>query len=70
MAEPELGGRGARGSPLALGFLDVRHDGITAEVEVERVTPATEDRLPKYMGQPTQYAAADGARLSISPCWT
>lgn len=25
----------------------------------------TRDRAPKYMGQPTQYAAADGARLSI-----
>ena len=25
----------------------------------------TRERAPKYMGQPTQYAAADGARLSI-----
>ncbi|MGW5216169.1 hypothetical protein ACWEQO_34465 [Streptomyces sp. NPDC004051] len=64
-AEPELGGRLQRGSPLALGYLDVRHDGITAELKVERNTPVTRDRAPKYMGQPTQYAAADGARLSI-----
>ncbi|MGW1987886.1 hypothetical protein ACWCPJ_36465 [Streptomyces collinus] len=64
-AEPELGGRLERGSPLALGFLDVRHDGITAELKVERKTPVTEESAPKYMGQPTQYAAADGARLSI-----
>ncbi|MFC5156026.1 hypothetical protein [Streptomyces amakusaensis] len=64
-AEPELGGRLERGSPLALGYLDVRHDGITAELKVERTTPVTQERSPKYMGQPTQYAAADGARLSI-----
>ena len=65
MADPELGGRVERGSPLALGYLDVRHDGITAELKVERQSPVTKARAPKYMGQPTQYAAADGARLSI-----
>lgn len=65
LAEPELGGRLERGSPLALGFLDVRHDGITAELKVERRTPVSKTTAPKYMGQPTQYASADGARLSI-----
>lgn len=65
MGDPDLGGRAERGSPLALGYLDVRHDGITAELKVERQTPVTKERAPKYMGQPTQYAAADGARLSI-----
>jgi hypothetical protein len=64
-AEPELGGRLERGSRLALGFLDVRHDGIMAELKVERITPVSGSTAPKYMGQPTQYAAADGARLSI-----
>lgn len=63
--DPELGGRVERGSPLALGFLDVRHDGITAELKVERKTPVTRERATKYIGQPTQYAGADGARLSI-----
>jgi hypothetical protein len=63
--DPELGGRIERGSPLALGFLDVRHDEITAELKVERKAPVTRETAPKYMGQPTQYAAADGARLSI-----
>jgi hypothetical protein len=65
MADPELGGRLERGTPSALGYLDVRHDGITAELKVERRTPVTKETAPKYMGQPTQYAAADGARLSI-----
>jgi hypothetical protein len=65
LAEPELGGRLERGSRLGLGFLDVRHDKITAELKVERRTPVTRESAPKYMGQPTQYAAADGARLSI-----
>lgn len=63
--DPELGGRVERGSPLALGFLDVRHDGITAELKVERKTPVTRERATRYIGQPTQYAGADGARLSI-----
>lgn len=65
LAEPELDGRLNRGTPLALGFLDVRHDKVTAELKVERKTPVTRESAPKYMGQPTQYAAADGARLSI-----
>ena len=66
MADAELGGRVDRGSPLALGFLDVRHDGITAELKVERQTPVTEERAPKYMGsrpstrQPTEH----GCRFS------
>ncbi len=64
-ADPDLGGRMERGSPSALGYLDVRHDGITAELKVERTVPVTRDSAPKYLGQPTQYAAADGARLSI-----
>jgi hypothetical protein len=62
---PQLGGRLERGSPLALGYLDVRHDGITAELKVERKTPVTRESAPKYIGQPTQYAADDGAQLSI-----
>ncbi|GAB1811837.1 hypothetical protein [Mycobacterium sp. MUNTM1] len=65
LANPELGGRVERGNPLALGYLDVRHDGITAELKVERKTPVTRESAPKYVGQPTQYAAADGAQLSI-----
>jgi hypothetical protein len=64
MADPELGGRLERATALGLGYLDVRHDGITAELKVERNTPVTEVSAPKYMGQPTQYAAA-GARLSV-----
>ncbi|MEV4139872.1 hypothetical protein AB0J72_47900 [Dactylosporangium sp. NPDC049742] len=64
MKNHELGGRVERGTRLALGFVDVRHDGITAELKVSKtaVTPAN---ITKYIGQPTQYASADGARLSI-----
>lgn len=65
LADPELGGRVERGSPAALGYLDVRHDGITAELKVERADPVTRDSAPKYMGQATQYASANGTRLSI-----
>lgn len=64
-AEPELEGRLDRGTALGLGYLDVRHDGIVSELKVERRTPVTKQTAPKYMSQPTQYASADGARMSI-----
>jgi len=65
LADPTLEGRVERGTPLALGYLDTRHDGITAELKVARDQPVTPETAPKYIGQPTQYAAGDGTRLSI-----
>lgn len=65
LADPTLEGRVERGTPLGHGFLDTRHDGITAELKVARDQPVTPETATKYIGQPTQYAAADGARLSI-----
>jgi len=65
LADPTLEGRFERGTPLALGFLDTRHDGITAELKVARDQPVTPETATKYIGQPTQYAAADGTKLSI-----
>ncbi len=65
LADPELGGRVERGTRAALVFLDLRHDRVTAELKVEPRTAVTEERSPKYLGQPTQYATADGARLSL-----
>lgn len=65
LADPTLEGRVERGTPLGHGFLDTRHDGITAELKVARDQPVTPESATKYIGQPTQYAAADGARLSI-----
>lgn len=65
LADPTLEGRVERGTPLALGYLDTRHDGVTAELKVARDQPVTPETATKYIGQPTQYAAADGTRLSI-----
>jgi hypothetical protein len=65
LADPTLEGRVERGTPLGYGYLDTRHDGITAELKVARDQPVTPESSTKYIGQPTQYAAADGARLSI-----
>lgn len=65
LADPTLEGRVERGTALAHGYLDTRHDGITAELKVARDQPVTSQSATKYIGQPTQYAAADGARLSI-----
>lgn len=63
--DPTLEGRVERGSPLGLGYLDLRHDKITAELKVERYVPVTRTSAPRYMGQATQYAAADGRHMSI-----
>lgn len=65
LADPTLEGRVERGTPLGHGYLDTRHDGITAELKVARDQPVTPESATKYIGQPTQYAAADGARISI-----
>lgn len=65
LADPTLEGRVERGTAHALGFLDTRHDGITAELKVARGQPVTPESATKYIGQPTQYAAADGVRVSI-----
>lgn len=65
LADSTLEGRVERGTALGHGYLDTRHDGITAELKVARDQPVTPVSATKYIGQPTQYAAADGARLSI-----
>ena len=64
-SDPELEGRVRREVPIGLGYADIWHDGITAELKVERRRPVTKETAPKYMGQATQYASAGGARLSI-----
>jgi hypothetical protein len=65
LGDPALGGRLTRGDRAALGFLDLRHDGITAELKVERRRAVTVETSHRYLGQPTQYATGVSKRLSI-----
>lgn len=65
MADPQLEGRVERGVASGLGFNDLRHDGITAELKVEKLVPETKERSAKYISQTAQYASSDGARTSI-----
>jgi hypothetical protein len=65
LADPELEGRVERGKPSGLGYNDLRHDGITAELKVEKTVPETRERSAKYISQTSQYATSDGARVSI-----
>jgi hypothetical protein len=65
LGDPALGGRLTRGDRAALGFLDLRHDGITAELKVERRRAVTVQTSHRYLGQPTQYATGVSKRLSI-----
>jgi hypothetical protein len=62
--DPELSGRVERGAPTGLGYLDIRHDGITAKLKCERTSPADQKSAQRYVNQTVQYSA-DGARLSI-----
>ena len=50
LKDPELGARVERNQPLALGYLDVRHDGITAELKVERQVTVTPERAAEVYG--------------------
>ena len=63
-ADPRLGGRVQRVA-LAGGITDLVHDGIVAELKVEKSTPATIARADRYLGQPAQYSVDADARLSI-----
>ena len=64
-ADPALSGRLTRGDRAALGFVDLRHDGITAELKVERREAVQVETSHRYLGQPTQYATGGSKRLSI-----
>lgn len=65
LEDPELEGRIERGNAVGLGYNDLRHDGITAELKVEKTVPETKERSAKYISQTAQYASADGTRVSI-----
>ncbi|MFI1035223.1 hypothetical protein [Streptomyces sp. NPDC020951] len=63
--DPLLGGRVARATRQGLGITDVVHDGVTCELKVERRKAFDTERSRRYLGQPTQYAAAVQQQLSI-----
>jgi hypothetical protein len=65
--QSRLGAANVRtGTEVGGGEMDIVYlDTITAELKVERDTPATVDRAPSYLGQPAHYAAAAGEQLSI-----
>jgi hypothetical protein len=61
----ELGGRVQEHAWQGGGPTDVAHDGVVAELKVERSQPATLERAADYMSQATQYASAGQRQLSI-----
>jgi hypothetical protein len=62
---PELGGRVQEHAWQGGGPTDLAHDGVVAELKVERSQPATLERAANYMSQATQYASAGQRQLSI-----
>jgi hypothetical protein len=65
LQDPTLRGRLSRRDPIAGGFDDLMHDGIVAELKVEKRTPRSVEDCAKWVGQPAQYGAGVGSRLSI-----
>jgi hypothetical protein len=61
----ELGGRVTTHAWQGGGPTDLAHDGVVAELKVEKKTPVTLDRAADYLGQATQYASAGQRQLSI-----
>jgi hypothetical protein len=47
------------------GPTDLTHDGVVAELKVEKSTPVTVEGAARYMAQATQYASAGQRQLSI-----
>ena len=66
-AQSALGATNVRtGTDVGGGTMDIVYlDTLTAELKVERQTPATLERAHLYLGQPAQYAAGAGRQLSI-----
>ena len=62
---PELGGRVQKHAWQGGGPTDLVHDGVVAELKVERTQPATLERAADYMAQATQYASTGQRQLSI-----
>lgn len=62
---PELGGSVQEHAWQGGGPTDLAHDGVVAELKVERAQPATMERAADYMAQATQYASAGQRQLSI-----
>ncbi|HEX5763784.1 MAG TPA: hypothetical protein VFY04_11785 [Solirubrobacterales bacterium] len=61
----ELGGRVNEHAWQGGGATDLAHDGVVAELKVERTRPATLERARHYLAQTTQYASAGQRQLSI-----
>jgi len=62
---PELGGRVHEHAWQGGGPTDLAHDGVVAELKVERSQPATLERAGDYLSQATQYASAGQRQLSL-----
>jgi hypothetical protein len=61
----ELSGRVTEHAWQGGGPTDLAHDGVVAELKVEKTTPATLERAKDFLGQPVQYASADHRQLAI-----
>lgn len=62
---PELDGRVQEHAWQGGGPTDLAHDGVVAELKVERSRPVTLERAADYMSQATQYASAGQRQLSV-----
>lgn len=55
-----------RGAEVGGGETDLVHDGIVAELKVEKTTTVTEDNVSRFLGQTTSYGSGLGSQLGIA----
>jgi hypothetical protein len=61
-----LEGRVQEGSEVGGGETDLVHDGIVAELKLERATAVTSENATQFLGQTTSYSSGLGSQLGIA----
>jgi hypothetical protein len=61
-----LHGRVRQGTEVGGGETDLVHEGIVAELKVEKTTTVAENNAAQFLGQTTSYASGVGAQLGIA----
>jgi hypothetical protein len=54
------------GTEVGGGETDLVHEGIVAELKVEKTTPVTEENVAQFLGQTTSYSPGLGSQLGIA----
>jgi hypothetical protein len=65
-AQDALHGQVQEGTEIGGGETDLVHNGVVAELKVEKTTAVTDQNAPRFLGQTTSYASGLGSQLGIA----